>query len=189
MHNNTSALLGLLRMKISVDWQTLTLTWTFFKLYIVAVSKRELFYKSMSFLNKNIIKNGKGKAVFQKFEPPRFQDNRHIKMVRLSALRTDRLYPRPRKYFWYSFFVRGWFDHRGILRPEWSCQWKVPVPPSKIEPATFHLVAQCQPTAPPRALIFKNINGFVSLTAAEPGNTTRYKLLIHLIFLNLLNPD
>jgi len=31
--------------------------------------------------------------VFQEVEAPRFQDNRHIKAVRLSAVRTDRLYP------------------------------------------------------------------------------------------------
>ena len=30
---------------------------------------------------------------FQEVEVPRFQDNRHMKVVRLSALRTDRLYP------------------------------------------------------------------------------------------------
>jgi hypothetical protein len=30
---------------------------------------------------------------FQEVEAPRFLDNRHIKVVRLSALRTDRLYP------------------------------------------------------------------------------------------------
>jgi len=31
--------------------------------------------------------------VFQEVEAPRFQDNRHIKVVRLSALRTGRSYP------------------------------------------------------------------------------------------------
>jgi hypothetical protein len=30
---------------------------------------------------------------FQEFEAPRFQENRHMKLVRLSALRTDRLVP------------------------------------------------------------------------------------------------
>jgi hypothetical protein len=30
---------------------------------------------------------------FQEFEAPRFQDSRHMKMVRLSTLRTGRLYP------------------------------------------------------------------------------------------------
>ena len=30
---------------------------------------------------------------FQEFEAPRFQDNRRMKVVRLSTLRTGRLYP------------------------------------------------------------------------------------------------
>jgi len=34
-----------------------------------------------------------GPEGFQEVEAPRFQDNRHIKVVRLSALRTGRLYP------------------------------------------------------------------------------------------------
>ena len=29
------------------------------------------------------------------------------------------------------------------MRPEWLRQWKLPVKPSGIEPATFRLVAQC----------------------------------------------
>jgi hypothetical protein len=33
-------------------------------------------------------------------------DNRHMKVVRLSALRTGRLYP-PRKYSWYSFLLEA----------------------------------------------------------------------------------
>jgi hypothetical protein len=40
-----------------------------------------------------------------------------MKFVRLSALRTGRLYPR--KYSWYSFLLK-------IVWPEGSCQWKIP---------------------------------------------------------------
>jgi hypothetical protein len=43
---------------------------------------------------------------FQEVEAPRFQDNRHTKVVRLSALRTGHLYP-PRKYSWYSFLLEA----------------------------------------------------------------------------------
>ena len=41
---------------------------------------------------------------FQAVEAPRFHDNRHMKVVRLSALRTGRLYP-IRKYSWYLFLL------------------------------------------------------------------------------------
>jgi len=43
---------------------------------------------------------------FQEVEGPRFQDNRHMKVVRLSVLHTGRLYP-TRKYSWYSFLLEA----------------------------------------------------------------------------------
>jgi hypothetical protein len=42
----------------------------------------------------------------QEDEAPRFQDNRHMKVVRLSALLTGSLYP-PSKYSWYSFLLKA----------------------------------------------------------------------------------
>jgi hypothetical protein len=45
---------------------------------------------------------------FQEVEAPRFQDTRHMKVVR-SALRTSHLYPPPPpgKYSWYSFLLEA----------------------------------------------------------------------------------
>jgi hypothetical protein len=46
--------------------------------------------------------------VFQETEAPRLQDNRHMKVVRLSSLRTGRLYPPgniPAPHFFWSFGV------------------------------------------------------------------------------------
>ena len=77
----------------------------------------------------------------QEFEAPRFQDNRHMREVRLSAPRTGCLYPTgniPGTHF-------CWRLSRPMtgVRPESLWQWKLPIVPSGIEVTTLWLVVQC----------------------------------------------
>ena len=59
-----------------------------------------------------------------------------------SALRSSHLNS-PLKIFVVLISVTDWVDPRAVVRPEGFYQWKIPMIPTEIKPATFRLVAQC----------------------------------------------
>jgi hypothetical protein len=86
-----------------------------------------------------IVKESKSNAItgldrpvgFQDVEAPRFQDNRHMKVVRLSTLRTGRLYhPPPRKYSGYAFLLQNSNDTIGNRTRDLPVCSAVPQPTS-----------------------------------------------------------
>ena len=116
----------------------------------------------LSDLKVRITCTGLGRPLrFHEVKAPRFHDNRHMKVVRLSALGTGRLYLQEISVALIN--VRGCIDLRAIVRPEGLCQWKIPMTPSKIEPVTLRLLASIKcATACPILPYLDTLNWFLS---------------------------
>jgi hypothetical protein len=81
---------------------------------------------------------------FQEGWTPRFQDNRHRKVVSLSAPRTGRLYP-PENIPG-NHFCQRLSKPQGHSAAGRNMSIKIPMTTSGIEPGIFRLVGQCLKT-------------------------------------------
>ena len=122
----------------------------------------------------------------QEFEASIFHDNRHMKAVRLSALRTGRLYPQ--EIFLILIYVRDFVDPMATVRLEGLCQWQIPMTPLGIEPATFHTnkclkvfeqttvpVSLCPPTPVPHGPTWNRVQELSSHGPREIQSVPRSK--------------
>ena len=94
-----------------------------------------------------------------------------MKVVRLSALCTGRLYPQ--EIFLVLISVR--------------CQWKIPMTPSWIEPVTFRLVAQCLNQLCHQVPLFTYIHIYINFLhkvrfGTQPHNSFLYQHKILTLF-------
>jgi hypothetical protein len=76
-------------------------------------------------LNRSLYSPINRPIVFQEVEVLRFEDSRHIKVVRLSVPHTDYLNPQEKSVVF--ILVSGWVDPWAIVQAEGLYQWKIPM--------------------------------------------------------------
>jgi len=91
-----------------------------------------ILYRTFNKMESNSITSLDRPWGFQEVEAPRFQDNRHRKLVRLSALRNGHLFPI--EMFLLLISVRGGGNPWAIVQPERLSRFKLPTPHRESNP-------------------------------------------------------
>ena len=101
----------------------------------------EIILSVMLQLKPSHYRPGHSRGGWGSWDLPEFLDNRHMKVARLSALRTGRLYPPGDNLILLS--VRSLSRPQGHTTAGTFKSKKIPMTPSGIDNMTFRLVAQC----------------------------------------------
>ena len=86
-----------------------------------------------------------------------------------AAFTTKKIFPVP-------ISVRSWVEPGAIVQREGLRQWKIPVTPPAMDPATFHFVAQCATSFPAFYSILPNCFSFSS-TVFSSSSSFFFRLL------------